>query len=98
MINIVLDNAIKFSPENETIEISLFKNDNMVLCIKDKGCGIPSEEIPYVFDRFHKSNSSENLQGSGLGLSIAKQIADRHNIKINIESKVMEYTKFMFFL
>ena len=83
MLMIVLDNAIKFSPENATVEV-LFKNKT--ISIRDFGIGIPNEDLPYIFDRFYKSRSEQNKTGTGLGLAIAKQIADRHNIKLTAQS------------
>ena len=83
MFLIVLDNAIKFSPENSYILVAL--NDRTV-SIQDHGKGIPEGDLPYVFDRFYKGKSEENKDGTGLGLAIAKQIADRHKIAITVES------------
>ncbi|MGW0712464.1 HAMP domain-containing sensor histidine kinase [Streptomyces sp. NPDC002643] len=63
----ILDNAVKFSPEGGTIEVSL---DAGVLTVRDHGPGIPADELPHVFDRFWRSPSARALPGSGLGLSI----------------------------
>ncbi|MFI5686855.1 sensor histidine kinase [Streptomyces sp. NPDC051636] len=63
----ILDNAVKFSPEGGTIEVQLSKG---VLTVRDHGPGIPTEELPHVFDRFWRSPSARALPGSGLGLSI----------------------------
>lgn len=63
----ILDNAVKFSPEGGTVEVSLTEG---VLTVRDHGPGIPAEELPYVFDRFWRSPSARALPGSGLGLSI----------------------------
>jgi two-component system sensor histidine kinase MprB len=63
----ILDNAVKFSPEGGTIEVSL---DRGALTVRDHGPGIPADELPYVFDRFWRSPSARALPGSGLGLSI----------------------------
>jgi signal transduction histidine kinase len=83
MFLIVLDNAIKFSPPESQVTVSL--NEKGVV-IKDSGAGIPPEDLPYVFDRFYKGKSAENINGTGLGLAIAKQIADRHHIEITAEN------------
>lgn len=93
MIMIVLDNAIKFSPKNGTVDIIL-ENDS--LYIKDNGIGISSEDLPYIFERFYKSRSEENKIGTGLGLAIAKKIADRHNIKLKAKSLEGEGATFIF--
>ena len=85
MFFIILDNAIKFSPEGTKINISL--KDRTVL-ITDHGKGISEDELPYIFDRFYKVRSEENKSGSGLGLAIAKQIADRHGVEISVSSRL----------
>lgn len=63
----VLDNAVKFSPEGGTIEVALTDG---VLTVRDHGPGIPTDELPHVFDRFWRSPRARSLPGSGLGLSI----------------------------
>ncbi|MFJ8083327.1 sensor histidine kinase [Streptomyces sp. NPDC096205] len=63
----ILDNAVKFSPPNGTIEVTLHEG---VLQVRDHGPGIPADELPHVFDRFWRSPSARSLPGSGLGLSI----------------------------
>ena len=93
MVMIILDNAIKFSPENEKVYILLEKNR---LYIKDKGAGIPLKDLPYIFERFYKSRSEENKTGTGLGLAIAQQIAYRHDIKLATESAEGEGATFIF--
>jgi signal transduction histidine kinase len=93
MFMIVLDNAVKFSPEQSEIEVALTKDR---VTIRDHGAGIAPDLLPFIFDRFQKSRSEENRQGSGLGLAIAKQIAKRHGIGIDVESTQGEGTYFSF--
>lgn len=93
MFLIVIDNAIKFSYEGTSIYITL-KNNRIT--IKDEGTGISEGDLPYIFDRYYSGNSGENKTGTGLGLTIAKQIALRHNIKILAESLPGEGTSFVF--
>ncbi len=93
MLMIILDNAVKFSPAGSKIAVSL---KDKTITVKDKGPGIPNEDLPYIFDRFYKTKSAGNTGGTGLGLSIAKQIADRHGIEITVDSKQNEGTEFMF--
>lgn len=93
MIMIILNNAIKFSPENETVDIIL---EDQKLLIKDKGIGISAKDLPYIFDRFYKARSEQNKTGTGLGLPIAKKIADRHHIQLIAESTKGEGTTFIF--
>ncbi|MET7369338.1 HAMP domain-containing sensor histidine kinase [Streptomyces sp. NPDC005566] len=63
----VLDNAVKFSPPGGTIDVALYRGE---LTVRDRGPGIPAEELPHVFERFWRSPSARQLPGSGLGLSI----------------------------
>jgi two-component system sensor histidine kinase MprB len=63
----VLDNAVKFSPPGGTVEVTLVDGE---LTVRDHGPGIPSEDLPHVFERFWRSSSARALPGSGLGLSI----------------------------
>ena len=97
MIIIVLDNAIKFSNENQEVDILLKKENNKYeLKICDSGRGIDSKNIGKIFNRYHKSNTEENKNGMGLGLAIAKEIAIRHNIEIMVESEPYIKTVFTF--
>ena len=99
MIIIVLDNAIKFSNENQKVDILLKKeNKKYELKICDSGRGIDPENIGEIFNRYHKSNTEENKNGMGLGLAIAKEIAIRHNIEIMVESEPYIKTIFTFLI
>ena len=99
MIIIVLDNAIKFSNENQKVDILLKKeNKKYELKICDSGRGIDPENIGEIFNRYHKSNTEENKNGMGLGLAIAKEIALRHNIEIFVKSVPNIKTVFIFLI
>ena len=99
MIIIVLDNAIKFSNENQKIDIFLKKlNNKCELKICDNGKGINPENVGEIFNRYHKSNTQENKNGMGLGLAIAKEIAIRHNIDILVNSEPNIQTIFTFLI
>ena len=99
MIIIVLDNAIKFSNENQGVDILLKKENNKYeLKICDSGRGIDSKNIGKIFNRYHKSNTEENKNGMGLGLAIANEIAIRHNIEIIVESEPYIKTVFTFLI
>jgi signal transduction histidine kinase len=93
MFLIVVDNSVKFSNENSKIYISLNKN---TIIIKDEGIGISREDLPFIFDRYYRVKSVENKSGTGLGLTIANQIALRHNISITVESQLNVGTSFKF--
>ncbi len=89
----VIDNAIKFSYYNKSIYITLKGNQ---IIIKDEGIGISKEDLSNIFDRYYSVKSDENKTGTGLGLTIAKQIALRHNIEMFAESRLNEGTSFVF--
>ncbi len=93
MLLIVLDNAIKFSPQNGVVTVTL---KDRIITIRDNGAGISNEDLPYIFERFYKTTSEENKSGTGLGLAIAKQIADRHHIGVSVSSRQNEETEFRF--
>lgn len=95
IFTIILDNAIKFSPPQMSVEIKMKKSHNgCIISISDHGNGIPMEDIPHIFDRFYRERSEQNKCGSGLGLSIAKQIADRHHVTIQCHSTQEKETCF----
>lgn len=87
---ILLDNAIKYSPEKSKIGIQmLYKDHRALISIKDNGVGIKSSDLPFIFNRFYRADNSRNkekVNGYGLGLSIAKQIIDLNKGTINVES------------
>lgn len=95
-LRIFLDNSIKFTPKGGSIIIGCHARDNCVtVFVADDGVGIPSEDLPYVFNRFYKSDKSRTrgVGGTGLGLSIAKWIVEKHKGTINIESILNKGTK-----
>lgn len=95
---IFLDNAIKYSPEFSVVNLSSKKIDgNVFINVIDHGIGIDEKDLPHLFDRFFradKSRNKSNIEGYGLGLSIAKQIIDMHNGKITVMSNVNKGTVF----
>lgn len=96
LINILLDNAIKYNKENGIVEIVLKKNDyTFTLSIKDTGVGIKKEEIPNVFDRFFRADSSRSTQGTGLGLAIAYGIVKSHYGTIKVNSELGKGSEFI---
>lgn len=94
----LIDNAIKYTSENGSVEISLLREQRTAkIRIKDTGLGIPVEELSKIFDRFYRVDKarSRELGGSGLGLSIAKWIAEIHGGTISVESEVNAGSIFM---
>jgi two-component system sensor histidine kinase MprB len=72
----LLDNAAKWSPAGGTVTVRLVDG---VLTVDDEGPGISDADLPHVFDRFYRSEESRSMPGSGLGLSIVRQVAERHS-------------------
>lgn len=82
----VLDNAIKFTPEGGRVGLGLEQAEGAVtLWVKDTGIGIPEEDLPHLFQRFHRGRNTEGYPGSGLGLAIVKAIAGRHGGSVTAE-------------
>lgn len=86
----LIGNALKFSRERSTIEIDLSKKDHQIIIeVKDQGIGIPPDKIPIIFEAFTKAGRPglKGEQSTGLGLSIVKQIVEKHNGTIEVESE-----------
>jgi len=96
MFLVILDNAVKFSPDNSTIYIGIQQFEHITISIRDEGIGIPCEELSSIFEKFYKSKLRQNAKGSGLGLAIAKQIALKHGGDISVKSQVGVGTEFIF--
>ncbi|MBR6711749.1 MAG: HAMP domain-containing histidine kinase [Selenomonadaceae bacterium] len=98
MLRIFLDNAVKYTPEGGSIKVSsTVAGDKVSLSISDSGIGIAPENVNKIFDRFFRIDSEDlvsEANGSGLGLSIAKWIADSHEIKISVASELGKGTTF----
>ena len=98
MIRIFLDNAVKYTPAGGRISVeSKIIGKNILLSVTDSGIGIAPENLQKIFDRFYRIDSEDlvsAVKGSGLGLSIAKWIADSHGIKISVDSTLGEGTTF----
>ncbi|TCW34283.1 signal transduction histidine kinase [Thermohydrogenium kirishiense] len=93
----LLANANKYTGEGGNVKIKLYKEEKYaVLIVSDDGIGIPKEDLPFIYERFYRSEKSRNREygGSGLGLSITKAIIKAHNGTINAESILNEGTKF----
>ena len=104
-INQVLDNlignAMKFSPDGGTITISMYEEGNSVyVVISDQGIGMPLEKHQRIFERFYQIDGSSRRRfgGTGIGLAIVKRIVDAHNGKIWVESEVDKGSSFFFTL
>jgi len=97
----LIDNAIKFSPNNTIIHIKTEeRNDKLYTSVKDHGIGIPAESLNHIWERFYKSDASrgKDKKGTGLGLSIVKEIITAHKENITVASTTDVGTEFIFTL
>ena len=98
LINILVNNAIKHSSDNAKIKINLKKDKkHIIFDVYNTGCTFKDSEREKIFERFYRSDLSRNrvTGSSGLGLSIAKAIAESNNLKIKVDSEENKYTKFI---
>lgn len=90
----ILDNAIKYSDENMNISIYIMKLNAMVrIEFKDQGSGISDEEKHSIFKRFYRGNNSSSVEGSGVGLYLARRIISEHNGTIMVKDNVVDGKK-----
>ncbi len=98
----LVENSIKYGKENGTTEVSIedFVNNKVIIKVIDNGEGVEKQHIPRLFERFYRVDKSgaRSEGGSGLGLAIVKHIIERHNEKINVESKFGKGSEFSFTL
>jgi signal transduction histidine kinase len=90
MLWILLDNAMKYSRTNGTIEVSMTKTAEQAgIIVSDNGIGIAETDLPLIFERFYRADPSRGIvEGSGLGLAIAKWIAETHSAQLLVKSEV----------
>ena len=89
----LVDNALRFTPENGLIEIALAERANdFEVAVSDNGSGVAAEHLPRVFDRFYRAEPSRGSDGAGLGLALVKSIVDLHGGTATIQSEVGQGT------
>ena len=97
-ITTILDNAIKYSPNDSSVTISVNVNPSTVeIKISDEGIGIPEKDLPHIFDRFYRADQSRTkntVAGFGIGLSIANETIKMHKGSIKVKSTIGEGTTF----
>lgn len=99
LITILIDNAIKYSPPDSEIVITLSRQQKAIVRISNTGPGIAPEHLPRIFDRFYRADTSRTGDaGYGLGLALAKQISDIHQASLTVHSTPDEITEFSFTL
>lgn len=94
---ILLDNAFKFTDEDGIVKLNIkYYTDYINISVLDTGVGINNEDIPFVFDRFYKADKARTSGGTGIGLSIAKEIISNLNEDIYVESDIGKGSTFTF--
>jgi two-component system sensor histidine kinase CiaH len=98
LLSILIDNAIKYSPKDGKVNIKVKSSrTHAILKVEDGGVGIYPDDLPYIFNRFYRADTSRTkhiTDGFGLGLAIAKSIVDIHKGEIKVRSKVNQGTTF----
>ncbi len=91
IVSIILHNAIKYTPVDRAIRVEVQRDgQQMAITVVDEGCGIPTDKLPHIFDRFYRVDQSRDrkTEGFGLGLPIAKELAAAYNGTIHVASRV----------
>jgi signal transduction histidine kinase len=92
----LLENAVRYSPQGTTVSVNVARSDHKArVVVEDQGPGIPAEELPLIFERFHRGDASRNREtgGFGLGLAIAKALVEAYGGTITPESTVGRGTR-----
>ena len=102
LLTILIDNALKYSPPNTTVDVTLIKQRQMSgFKVVNAGEGIPAEALPHIFNRFYRADASRTgsaKKGYGLGLSLAKKIVELHNGELTVSSAIDQDTTFQVLL
>ncbi len=101
VITNLISNAIKYTPEGGQIHVQVsHEGNNGVVVIEDNGIGIAEKDIPYIFERFYRTDQSRNRKtgGAGIGLTIVKTIVEGHNGKVTVESNQGKGSRFTIWL
>ena len=94
----LVSNAYRYGKEDGVIQVALQRQEGGCrLSVRDDGPGIPPEEQERIFERFYRSDASRSVQGTGLGLSLVKKIAELHGAEVKLESKTGQGSCFMVF-
>ena len=101
LINNLMDNANKYSPEDPVIEVNTYdKGDGIIIEIADNGIGMSKDVLKSIFEKFYRvhTGNRHDVKGFGLGLSYVKAIVDAHDGKVSVSSELGRGSKFSVFL
>lgn len=100
VLNNLISNAIKYSPEGGTIRVSgQLRPEQVIICVQDEGPGIAPEDVPHIFDRFYRADeAAKKTQGAGLGLYLTRAIVEAHDGRIWVEPRSGEGARICFSL
>jgi signal transduction histidine kinase len=88
LLDNLIENALRHTPSGSSVILGArARGRRLIIEVSDQGGGIPSDELPYIFDRFYRARSSDGTRGSGLGLAIVKAIAESHEGEVSVESR-----------
>ena len=93
----LLNNAVKYTPQNGKVTLSLFnQNGHIIFDVVDTGCGISSKDLPYIFDKTYRADDPlvREVSGSGLGLAITHEIIELHGGEIEVNSEYGKGARF----
>ncbi|MFN5516388.1 MAG: PAS domain S-box protein [Cyanobacteriota bacterium] len=92
----LLSNAIKYSPQAQSVDFQArLESEKVIFTIDDQGIGIPPQDLPYIFESFHRGANVEDISGTGLGLNIVKRYAELHGGQITVHSQVGAGSRFI---
>jgi signal transduction histidine kinase len=85
----IIGNAIKYSPDGTPVHVTVGRHDQWtVISVRDRGVGIPHEELPHIFTPFYRASTARGIPGTGVGLSASRMIVEQHGGQITVESAV----------
>lgn len=94
-INNLIGNAVKYSPPGSEVRVTGAPDGaDVALTVADQGIGVPTEDLPNIFERFHRAANSKGIPGSGIGLHMVRQIVEMHGGTVSVESRVGAGSRF----
>ncbi len=97
-IHNLLDNAFKYSEQGDTVRVDVHANQGLTIQIQDTGIGISEKALPHIWEELYREQQIERIPGSGTGLALVRAIVNRHNGRVNSESKAGQGTTITLYL